>query len=78
MYEWAATDLLKANFAVVYLLNICGEALRFILCLSFSLISSGHLSDGLLEKLGQFQLRSQTLLLLLLLCEEEQGDTGEF
>ena len=55
----------------MYLLNICGEALCLILCLSFCFIPLSHLSDGLLQKLSQLQLRCQTFLLLLLLHEEK-------
>lgn len=56
---------------VVYLLNVCGEALGFVLGLSFGLVPSSHLSDGLLEELGQFQFSCQPLLLFLLLQREE-------
>jgi len=50
-----------------YLLDVCGEALRLVVRLSFGFIPSSHLRDRLLEELGELQLRRQTLLLLLLL-----------
>lgn len=59
------------HVGVVYLLNVCGEALGFVLGLSFGLVPSSHLSDGLLEELGQFQFSCQPLLLFLLLQREE-------
>lgn len=66
------------TFAVTHLLNVCGEALRLVLCLSLRFIPSGHFSNGLLEKLGQFQLRSQTFLLLLLLNEDDSDRQVSF
>lgn len=53
--------------ALTYLLNERGESLRFVLSLSFGFIPPSHLSDGLLEELGQLQFSCQTLLLFLLL-----------
>lgn len=55
----------------MYLLNVAGEALSLILALRRGLVPSSHLSNGLLEELGKFQLRGQALLLLLLLHKVE-------
>lgn len=55
--------------AVTYPLNECGESLGFVLRLSFGFIPPSHLSDGLLEELGELQFSCQTLLLFLLLQE---------
>lgn len=51
----------------LYLLHVSGEALGLVLRQSLGLVSARHLGDGLLEELGQLQLGSETLLLLLLL-----------
>lgn len=58
--------------AVTYPLNERGKSLSFILSLSFGFIPPSHLSDGLLEKLGQLQFSCQTLLLFLLLLEKRR------
>lgn len=55
--------------AVTYPLNERGESLRFVLSLSFGFIPPSHLSNGLLEELGQLQFSCQTLLLFFLLQE---------
>lgn len=55
--------------ALTYPLNKRGESLRFVLSLNFGFIPPSHLSDGLLEELGQLQFSCQTLLLFLLLQE---------
>lgn len=65
----SVTTLNAKQFAVIHLLNIFGEALRLIVRLCF--IPSSHLSDRLLQKLSQLQLRSQTFFLLLLLQDDD-------
>jgi hypothetical protein len=54
-----------------YLLYVGGEALRLVLCQSLGLVPLGHFCYGLLEEFSQFQLSSQTLLLLLFLKEKK-------
>lgn len=60
----------KKTATTDYPLNICGEALRLVLCLGLGLVPAGHLGNGLLEKFGKFQLSSQALLLLFRLHKD--------
>ena len=57
----------------LYLLHVSGEALRLVLRQSLGLIPACHLSNGLLEELGQLQLSSKALLLLLFLQTEQRA-----